>query len=40
MDTDRQKIFTDVLGVKDDEIIFSDPRKKLKIDTAKDAGLL
>ena len=40
VDTDRQKIFTDVLGVKDDEIIFSDPRKKLKIDTAKDAGLL
>ena len=40
VDTDRQKIFTDVLGVKDDEIIFSDSRKKLKIDTAKDAGLL
>lgn len=37
---DRDKIFTDILGVKDNEIIFSDSRKKLKIDTAKDAGLL
>lgn len=38
--TERIKIFTEVLGVKDDEIIFTDIRKKLKIDTAKDADLI
>lgn len=37
---DREELFSVVLGVKDDEIIFTDIRKKLKLDTAKDANLL
>lgn len=36
----REYLFTDVLGVKDDDIIFTDMKKKLKLDTAKDAGLI
>ena len=36
----REELFSEVLGVKDDEIIFTDIRKKLKLDTAKDAKLL
>lgn len=36
----REELFTDVLGVKDDEIIFTDMKKKLKLDTAKDAKLI
>ena len=36
----REELFTVMLGVKDDEIIFTDVRKKLKLDTAKDAKLL
>ena len=37
---DRRKLFLDVLGVKDDENIFTDLKKKLKVDTAKDARLI
>jgi len=37
---DRRDLFEEVLGVKDDEIVFTDVKKKLKIDTAKDAGLI
>lgn len=36
----REELFTDVLGMKDDEIIFTDLKKKLKLDTAKDAKLI
>ena len=36
----REELFAEVLGVKDDEIIFTDIRKKIKLDTAKDAKLL
>ena len=37
---DREELFSVALGVKDDENIFTDLKKKLKLDTAKDAGLL
>ena len=38
---DRKYLFQEVLGVDDDETnIFTDVKKKLKIDTAKDADLL
>lgn len=36
----REELFTDVLGVKDNEIIFTDLKKKLKLDTAQDAKLI
>ncbi len=37
---DRETLFLEVLGVKDDENIFTNLKKKLKIDTAKDAKLI
>lgn len=37
---DRKKFFLDVLGVEDNDNIFTDLKKKLKIDTAKDAKLI
>lgn len=37
---DRKQLFLEVLGVEDSEVIFTDLKKKLKLDTAKDANLL
>ena len=37
---DRRSLFLEVFGVKDDENIFTNLKKKLKIDTAKDAKLI
>lgn len=36
----RKELFLEVLGVEDNELIFTDVNKKLKLDTAKDAKLI
>ena len=36
----RKELFLEVLGVEDNELIYTDVNKKLKLDTAKDAKLI